>query len=100
MCKKHSLILIDSKNKKAYDLTLLGENYRDAFGRECIIENINQINYELAFNLLQLVPVAEDGSNEFIQDIAYDILMLSKFKDIKGSENLYMEFASAFETAD
>jgi hypothetical protein len=98
MNKKSRLILLSTSSKQAWDLTVLAEDYRQAFGSNCIIENINRMNYELACGLLQLVPHAPEGSGETILDMAYDINMLSKFKDVKADEKLYAEFASHSET--
>lgn len=97
MNKKSRLILISTASKKAWDLTLLADDYRQAFGHDCIIDNINHMNYELACGLLQLVPHAPEGSGESVLDMAYNINLLSKFKNVKADEQLYIEFAAASE---
>lgn len=99
MNKKERIILIDTKNKTAFDLTMILENIND-FGQGTLIDTIREISYDIAFHMLQISGIAseEEGIKDHICEIARDVSLLHKFRFLMPDEKLYQQFETLVES--
>ena len=92
------VILIDTANKVAYDLTLLSENLISAFGGSDIIESIDLVAKETAFNLLQVAVNKDESQEDFLIDAAFDVCILSSIKkEANFDPEMYTELSRVLE---
>lgn len=92
MNKENRVILIDTKNKTAFDLTFIDDAF-SSYGDGTLIDNINEMNFELAVSLLQITTHGNNDATEpFFESTAYSIMHLSKFREAKPDVELYNEF--------
>ena len=99
MNKKERIILVDTKNKTAFDLTMVLEDIND-FGQGTLIDTIREISYDIAFNMLQIAGIAseEEGIQDHIREIARDVTLLNKFRFLMPDKKLYQQFETFVES--
>jgi hypothetical protein len=93
---KDRLILLDTRNNKAFDLSSIGKVICEDFEDVNFLRCLNQIAGNLSYSLIQMAAVAEDGidgTDPFFKDAALSIWHLNQ---IRASEDelLFTQLAS------
>jgi len=100
MNKYHKkVILIDTVNNVAYDLTLLSSNLAQRVGGSDIIESVDMITNEMSFNLFQAMANDKDSREEYLTELAFDLHCMNTIKkEAIPDQKMYTEIAGLLES--
>lgn len=89
------VILLDTENEIAYDLTLASETLGDEWPKMDLIKSIDMIVNRASFNFLQVIAT-KAREEDFVFDVALDLYLLSKLKAEPDAE-LYKKYEPVAE---
>lgn len=92
---KNRLILLDTKNDKAYDLTEISEVICEDFEDLDFLSSLNQIVGSLSINIIQMTATGDDGL-AFFKDSAQQLWLLNHIK-VKSDNALFNQLVHTIE---